>query len=183
MNEKLAIAPGRHARGAHRLVVGILCVALLAVLGACAEGSNGGGAEGGLSIEDPWVRAAMEGGNTAAYMRIDNAGGEADRLVGATFADAERVEIHETVMDGDVASMVHMPDGLDVPADGEVVLQPGGYHVMIMGLSSPLEDGDTAAITLQFEVAGDMDISAPVRTMNMDMDGMGDMGGQRGDGE
>ena len=73
-------------------------------------------------------------GTGAVFMLLVNEGGEADRLVGGKTDVAKVVEIHETVMEGDVMKMQMLPDGLEVPARGEVLLKPGSYHVMLIDL-------------------------------------------------
>jgi hypothetical protein len=44
-----------------------------------------------------------------------------------------------------------------------VSLEPGGYHIMLLDLAEPLEDGDTFELTLRFEQAGEMDLTVDVR--------------------
>ncbi len=63
------------------------------------------------------------GANSAAYMVISNSGKEADRLVSAKADVSKAVEIHETVMDGDVMRMQAVQGGIEVPAGGQVELQ------------------------------------------------------------
>ena len=55
------------------------------------------------------------------------------------------------------------PGGFTVPAGGELVLQPGGEHVMLMGLTTPLESGTTATVTLATS-DGDIVLTVPVRS-------------------
>jgi copper(I)-binding protein len=69
--------------------------------------------------------------------------------------------LHENkVVDG-VASMVHL-DSIDVPAKGEVKLEPQGLHVMLMDLKGPLKKGEHFQLTLTFEKAGKISIGVPV---------------------
>jgi copper(I)-binding protein len=105
----------------------------------------------------------------AVYMTIV-AGESSDQLIGVAVEDsvAMKAEIHETttVEDGDGQSMMTMQQVslIDVPAEGEAVLEPGGYHVMLMQLAEPLVDGDEFTVTLTFEEAGDVEVLAEVRT-------------------
>ncbi|MEM9431673.1 MAG: copper chaperone PCu(A)C [Pseudomonadota bacterium] len=104
----------------------------------------------------PTARAA------GGYLTIHNTGESADRLIGAEAAFA-RTEIHTTeVDDKGVARMIHQKDGLEVPAGGTLTLEPGGYHVMFMGLDAPFEEGKAQAVTLIFEEAGPIDVSFDV---------------------
>lgn len=91
-----------------------------------------------------------------------------DRLVGVSVAStvAGVAELHETTTGtGDTEGMMMMQeiDGLAVPAGGEVSLEPGSYHVMLMMLAEPLETGATFDLTLTFEQAGDVVVNVEVR--------------------
>jgi copper(I)-binding protein len=96
-------------------------------------------------------------------MLLVNDGAEADRLVGGSTDVAEVVEIHETTMKGDVMKMRMLPDGLEVPAKGEVLLQPGGYHVMLVGMKRDLKPGDRFTVDLEFEISGTVTVEPEVR--------------------
>src|SRR3546814_7663300 len=74
---------------------------------------------------------------------------------------AEHVEIHEHVMDGNAMRMRPV-DGVPLPAGGMAELQPGGYHVMLIGLKHPLKQGEHFPLTLTFEKAGTVTIEVPV---------------------
>ena len=101
---------------------------------------------------------AMAGG---AYLTITNTGDSDDTLI-AVMADFPRVELHTTEFEGDIARMVHV-DTIPVPAGGSVTLEPGGMHVMFMGLQgNPLTVGDTVAATLVFEHAGEVPVTFDV---------------------
>jgi copper(I)-binding protein len=102
-------------------------------------------------------------GTGAVYMKLVNEGGEPDRLIGAQTDVAEVVEIHETRMEGDVMKMQMLPDGLEIPAEGQVLLEPGGYHVMLMGLKRDLTEGDRIAMVLQFEKSDPTTVEAEVQ--------------------
>ncbi len=156
----------------------IVSIALLLalVLSAC------GAAEGaGLRVEEAWARPAMAGGDMqagsegamgggmaapgtgAVFMRLVNDGPEADRLLGGQTDVAAVVEIHETVMEGEVMKMQMLPEGLEIPAGGEVALRPGGYHIMLIGVRDDLEVGERFELDLQFERAGTVTVEAEVR--------------------
>ena len=153
-----------------------LIVLLLAVLGAC-----GGPAGPSIQPEDVWSRPSMmvkelegtsEGGTEhgkgmagtgAVFMVLKNKGGEADRLVGGQTDVAKVVEIHETVMEGEVMKMQMLQNGLEIPAKGEVLLKPGGYHVMLIGMTRDLKVGDTFSLDLEFEKSGTIKVEPEVR--------------------
>jgi copper(I)-binding protein len=113
-----------------------------------------------LAVSDAAGRLAM--GRGAVYFRITNSGAVADALIGASTPAARTVELHETVMEGAMAKMQPVPR-IEVPAYGEQVLKPGGYHVMMFDFSEPLKIGDTISVTLTFEKSAPMTISVPIR--------------------
>ena len=98
----------------------------------------------------------------AAFMVIQNTGTEDDRLVAASTDAAHRVELHTHVITDGVAKMMEVEEGFHVEAGGEVLLQRGGYHVMMMGLTAPFVQGEMVSLTLTFEKAGDMVVMVPI---------------------
>lgn len=121
---------------------------------------------GDLTIEHPWARATPAGATVAAgYMVIRNAGSDPDRLIAGAAPFAGRVEIHEMVMDGDVMRMREVDGGLEIPPGGEIVLEPGGYHVMFLDLQEPLVEGGVRGGTLTFEQAGDIAVHYAIESM------------------
>ena len=143
-------------------------VAALSLAGA-APALAGGAAEepaGGLEFHEPWVRATTPSGeNSAGYLEIHNATGSADRLIGASADIARSVEVHEHEMDGGVMRMRHLADGLALPAGEQVVLEPRGYHLMLIGLNEQLVEGEAISIALEFEQAGEVELEFEVRPL------------------
>ncbi|MGQ3672257.1 copper chaperone PCu(A)C [Xanthobacter sp. TB0136] len=119
---------------------------------------------GALEITGPWSRATPGGAKVAAgYMQITNTGQTPDRLTGGTSAFSERVEIHEMTMENGVMRMRPLPDGLDIAPGQSVKLEPGGYHIMFMGLKEQLKEGESVKGTLTFSKAGTADVTYQVR--------------------
>lgn len=119
-----------------------------------------------ISIEDAWARTSpMMATNGAAYMDITSP--VDDRLLAASvdMSVAMMTQVHETSEsdDGSGEMVMQEVDGIDLPAGETVSLAPGGYHVMLMELAEPLEVGTTIEITLEFEVAGSVTVTAEVR--------------------
>ncbi len=118
-----------------------------------------------VTVADAWARATVQGQKaTGAFMKItakDNA-----KLVGVSSPVAGVAEIHEMKMDKDVMKMAALPNGLDLPAGKAVELKPGGYHVMLMDLKSPLAKDTTVPVTLTFQdakgVKTQMELKVPV---------------------
>lgn len=99
----------------------------------------------------------------AAFMHIENHSEQADRLISAESSIAEVTELHAHIHEGDVMRMVKV-DTIDVPAHGQLTLEPGGYHVMLIDLKKPLVAGETLPLTLQFEHAGAMNITVNIKS-------------------
>lgn len=116
---------------------------------------------GNLSIDDAWVRAGPAGQMTGAFMEIKSKGA-ADKLISASSDTAKATELHATQMkDGTMA--MRQVQSMDIPADGELKLKPGGYHIMLIGLNRPLVAGETLPIKMKFEKAGETSINAKVK--------------------
>ncbi|MEJ2546484.1 MAG: copper chaperone PCu(A)C [Gemmatimonadota bacterium] len=101
--------------------------------------------------------------NSAAYLRIRNLGTEGDRLIGADFDGARRVEVHETRIGDDGLAMMRPIEFLPIPPGAEVRLKPGGVHVMLMGLERPLVAGEDVELSLTFEISGVQRLIAEIR--------------------
>jgi len=73
------------------------------------------------------------------------------------------VEIHETVeLDGGVMRMQRVDGGVAVPAGGRVAFEPGGRHLMVIGITVDLAEGDALPLVLEFERAGRVEVQARV---------------------
>jgi periplasmic copper chaperone A len=120
---------------------------------------------GDLTIGHPWARASAGlARNGAAYLTIHNAGAAGDRLVAAAGDVAERIELHTHLMEGDVMKMRQV-EAIDVPAGGDVALQPGGRHIMMIGLKAPLVEGERFPLTLRFAEAGEITVEFAVEAV------------------
>jgi copper(I)-binding protein len=110
------------------------------------------------------ARATPGGAKVAGvFLTIKNAGKTPDKLVGGSTPLGEKVEVYETTTKDGVTAMRPVSGGLPIPAGRTVLLAPGGYHIMIMGLNAPLKGGDHVPMTLQFEKAGKVEITLNVQ--------------------
>jgi len=114
-----------------------------------------------LTVHEPWARAALAGRTSAAYMTIENTTDALDRLVSATSPAARVVELHTHIMDGGVMRMRPVT-AIEVNPGEPAVLRPGGLHIMLIDLVRPLRQGETIALTLRFERAGEVTVTVPV---------------------
>lgn len=97
----------------------------------------------------------------AAYLTIRNTGETDDRLLAIETPASDRAELHTHVMTDGVARMTKV-DALTIPAGAAVTLKPGGDHLMLMGLTAPLEEGERFPMRLIFENAGTVEVEVPV---------------------
>jgi len=102
-----------------------------------------------LEVRDAWIREAPPtAGVLAAYMVISNAGTAPAAVSTFTSPDFGHVELHRTVMEGGVASMIPV-DKLEIPAGASITLEPGGSHLMLIDPRRPLREGDTVTLIFQ----------------------------------
>lgn len=113
-----------------------------------------------IRLEHAFTRSAPAGGVGAFYVTIVN-GGAADTLVSVTSPVAGKAELHESKMENNVMKMRGVAS-LAIPAGRTVQLAPGGYHVMLIALTQPLTVGRSISVTLTFEKAGPVEVSASV---------------------
>jgi periplasmic copper chaperone A len=125
---------------------------------------------GDLVVSQAWSRATPKGAKTGGgYLTIENKGSASDRLIGGSADVAGSVQVHEMSMEGGVMKMRPVENGLTIEPGKTVKLAPGGYHLMMMDLKSPLKKGDKLPITLEFERAGKVQVS-------LDVEGVGAQG-------
>jgi copper(I)-binding protein len=130
---------------------------ILALVTACTA------PEGSLQVSGAWVRAAASvNGPTGGYFVVANAAGADDALVAASSPAAGMVEMHETTTSGGMTGMQPVARVV-VPGGGTVEFKPGGYHLMLMRLSAPLQAGTKVELALTFERAGRVVVQADVR--------------------
>jgi copper(I)-binding protein len=112
-----------------------------------------------------WMRAMPPGQPTAAaYVTIGNPGDTAIRVVAGSSPLAESVEIHESSQEQGVWRMRRLPT-LEVPPGGEIVLEPGGIHIMLFGIRQPLKAGDTVPLVLETDAGETLEFEIEVRAM------------------
>ncbi len=122
---------------------------------------------GAIDIGHPVARATTPAARTgAAYLTLTNNGTEEVRLSALSGAIAERIEIHETTVVDGVARMRPHAEGLAVPPGATVTLAPGGMHIMLVGLTAPLVEGDRVPIVLSFDQAGEIEVELAVEAIS-----------------
>ncbi len=119
----------------------------------------------GMHVVGGWARPAVAGmPNSAAYGLVVNLTAEDETLVGVSTAAADVAELHEMTMGaGDVMQMRPIEGGIVIPAGGTALLQPGGMHMMFIGLTQALDVGTSLDLTLTFAQSGTLNLSVPVQ--------------------
>lgn len=120
------------------------------------EGETEGGDMGGMG------EMQMDGGVSAVYAVLLNRGDTPLKVVSASSPAAVEVQIHETVVENDVAKMQELTAGLDLPAGERVELKPGGLHIMLIDLVKPIAPGEAILVTLTFETGETLTLGVPV---------------------
>ncbi|PZF77847.1 hypothetical protein DK847_05315 [Aestuariivirga litoralis] len=138
-------------------VAAAIALTLSAIL-ALAPGAHASS----VMVMKAYARASATAGaeTGAAYVSL-MLHGDADRLVAVSTPAARMAGLHETRQVDGVMKMAHV-DAIDIPAHGMLEMKPGGYHIMLMGLTRPLKEGDEIDLTLTFEKAGEVQVKAKV---------------------
>ena len=131
-------------------------------------------------ISQAWSRATPGGAKVAGgYLTIENKGTVADRLIGGSADIADKVQVHEMATSNGVMTMRPLDSGLIIEPGKTVKLAPGGYHLMLFDLKSPLKQDDKLPVTLEFEKAGKVKLTLDVRGVGAQAPaGAADSGGQ-----
>ncbi|RLZ03971.1 hypothetical protein CWC38_02995 [Kocuria tytonicola] len=177
-HQNTAPAASRPVRPAHRALATVAALGLgLAALTGCSaqngEQASSGSAEssasrttatGPLELSEGWAKAANSG-MTGVFGTVKNTSDKDVTLTGAdTHGIAESVQMHETAKDAQSGStqMQEKKGGFTIPAGQSLTLEPGGNHIMLMGLTCSLQPGADLSLQLTTD-AGTQDVTVPVR--------------------
>jgi copper(I)-binding protein len=141
-SERVTVMPSTwNARVNHLCSSVFLCGSLLLAAAAQAE----------VTVKDAWVRGTVPAQkSTGAFATLTST--EDAKLVGAKSPAAKVVEVHESMIHGGMAHMQAV-ESVALPAGKAVQLKPGGYHVMLIGLTKPIQAGEQVPITFEIEDA------------------------------
>jgi copper(I)-binding protein len=138
-----------------------------ATLTGCATASGSVDGHDELHFSDGWVRVSEYSdhvdGMTGAFATIENHTDHDVTLVGGSAEIANMVEVHEVVMIDKEMKMQAKDGGILIKAGESVTLEPGGLHVMLMGLKKPILQGDEVTLTLDFEGYDDQTFTWPAK--------------------
>ncbi|HLD96014.1 MAG TPA: copper chaperone PCu(A)C [Alphaproteobacteria bacterium] len=120
-----------------------------------------------IKVENTYARAAQTSENSALYADIQNTSEEKDTLKSVTFGGCSKIELHTTIYeekDGhSISKMREVEQGFEIPAGGTFSLSPGHDHVMLLELKEPLKEDSFIQVSFNFEKAGVMTVSVPVK--------------------
>jgi len=120
-------------------------------------------AQAEITIETPYVRAVPPGQmNSAAFMQLNNSGSEQVALISASSSIAKNVELHNHI-NADGVMKMRQVDKVNIAANGTASLQPGGYHIMLIGLNQDLTEGQEIDLKLQFSDNSEQALTIPVQ--------------------
>jgi len=175
-----------HTTSKFRLIA-VLAAGALALAGCSATASTEGDSDDTtstattLTTTDTWVKA-IDSGMTAAFGMVENPTDRDITIVSATTSVSDMTELHETLENdsGDTV-MQQIDGGFTIPAGGMLMLEPGGNHIMIMGVSDPILAGDDVTVSLTLDDGTTVEFTAPAKDyaganenyeddMDMDMD-------------
>lgn len=124
---------------------------------------------GAINIESAYVRHLPPTlPNTGAFMVFVNSSDADIAAIRAESDVAEKVEMHTHIHKDGLMQMREV-EKIDIPANGQTALAPGGFHIMLIGLKKPLELGQMVEITVNFDDGSSEKTTAEVKTV---MDGM-----------
>ncbi len=137
-------------------LISIITAAVLAVL---ATGfAIGPAVSADITLVNPYLEATVPGAPVAGgYLEIHNSSASADKLIGIEVGFAAKSQIHSMTMVEGVMRMRPVTDGVHIASGDFAVFKPGGLHLMFMGLTKPLVDGESHQVTLIFAKEGRRD--------------------------
>ncbi len=130
-----------------------------------------------VSVEDAYARAVPPGQmNSASFMTLKNSEAKDVALVSGTSSVAKAVELHNHISEDGVMKMRQVKQ-INIPATGSTTLQPGGLHVMLIGLTQDLAEGQEIDLKLEFSDGSNQMLNIPVKKVMNGMKGHSHGGG------
>jgi len=125
-------------------------------------GTSLANAHSGLQVSEPWVREAPPTSRVlAAYLTLVNTGDNTVTVTAISSPDFKNAEIHRTVIEAGVARMLPVKQ-LEVPAGGQLMLEPGGHHLMLFDPLRTLTAGETVTLIIHMNNGKQLSATAPV---------------------
>ena len=119
-----------------------------------------------LAVSDQYIRATPpHAKNSASFLTITNHTNTTIKLIAADSDIAKRVELHNHIKQDGMMKMRQV-EAVEIAANSSTSLQPGGYHIMFLGLNNNLTEGQSVKVTLYFDNGNELNIDAPVKKIN-----------------
>ncbi|TVP76160.1 copper chaperone PCu(A)C [Thioalkalivibrio sp.] len=147
------------------LLLGLGLTSLLSAQDAPDQGSGACVCPDEVTLAEPaWVRLPPPNLSvTAAYMTLGNRGDDDLTVVAAESPIAGTVELHEHLQDAAGVMRMRQVASLALPAGGSLAMEPGGFHLMLIGLHQPLAEGETVPVILHLADGRTLEVAAEVR--------------------
>jgi copper(I)-binding protein len=148
-------------------LAGVVVLQLSNISLASAGGAGGPWTLGDITVEQAWARVVPGGARTGAvYLTIHRKSASDDLLLAVDSPAAKTTAVHESRTVDGIASMVPLPLGVPMPSHSEVVMRPGGLHIMLTGLSDDMKPGSTLPVRMVFQEAGSLDLEVPIMPLS-----------------
>lgn len=117
-----------------------------------------------MVVRDAYLRSSTPSSKSGAgFMELINQTGQDDRLIGVRSDLDGMVQLHSHSEDANgVMTMGEIEGGVVIPAGATHLFARGGDHLMFMGMTAPLDQGQEVPVTLIFETAGEIEVMIPV---------------------
>jgi len=137
-------------------------LALFGIAALCALARPGLADDPPIVASDAWAKPTLKGTSTGAvYLMLSNRGSAADHLVGVSTPVADRAELHEDLTENGMMSMNPVPD-LPLAPSASTAIEPGRYHIMLIGMKKSVNVGESFPIMLTFATAPPLQVSVAV---------------------
>ena len=133
----------------------MLVIAVVLLLGACSAVED-------IEIHEAWARPVAQGNTAAAYFSLHNHTQNDDELMSVSSTIANAVEIHKSKMENNVMTM-NMVSSVPLKAGDELIFEPGGLHIMLIGVKQELKVGDEFELVLKFKNHADITVNVKVQ--------------------
>lgn len=147
-------------------ILATAAIATALLLSSCAQATETV-VEGDLSVSNGWVRYSEYSdhvdGMTGAFAEFTNNTDHLITIVGGSAEIAKMIETHEVVMVDGAMKMQAKQGGIPIQPGQTLTLEPGGLHIMLMGLKKPVLEGDEIKMTIDFDGTEDMTVTWPVK--------------------
>jgi copper(I)-binding protein len=117
-----------------------------------------------IEVKNAYIKPTPPGTqNTAAYFILENKSHNTTTLIDATSDSAEIIQIHEHIMSNGLMKMQHVKTGINIPSNTSIVLEPGGYHIMFIGVKNSIKEGDSVKLSLLFSDGKSINVVLPAQ--------------------